>query len=602
MIYRDRNHPSVVIWSLGNESGDGPNMTAVYEFVKRTDPTRPYHYEGSTMDGGLFNADMGSFMYAPPERVKRFIQEKPDVPLILCEYTHAMGNSNGDLDAYWDLIYADNNFQGAFVWDWRDQGILQDVPQRFREGSGADRFYANGGWFEDRYGIQNDGNFNMNGVASADMKPRPGLIALKHVQQHVKVTAVDASNGQFLIRNRFDFASIDETLAGRWEVLENGVVVRRGDISDLSIPARGTREFSLPAGAIQARAGVETHVNFDFITREDTFYAEKGYLMAWDQFEIPSPSKASIPSAPEVAPLQTSLNGNHLAVAGKGFHVVFDVVQARMESYHLDGDQVILAGPQVDFWRAATDNDRGAMRTGNTLNMMIWRGAHHGIRRAFTVNGERVNPNTFNRMPPMDSVVVVFEIELPSIRSRVVQTFDIHQDGSVDVTTDYRPGEPAGIPRQMPRFGTRMELAPGFDQMSWYGRGPGSSYADSRIERVGIHTTSVAESWVEYSRPQENGNKADVRWISFTDSTGKGIRFVGESLLSTSASHYHRDDMERSRYTWQMERRGSIFVNVDHRQMGVGGIDSWSPRAYPEPRFRVQNEPMTFRYRMEPLR
>ncbi len=602
MMYRDRNHPSVVIWSLGNESGDGPNMTAVYEFVKATDPSRPYHYEGSTMDGGLFNADIGSFMYATPERVKRFIDEKPDVPLILCEYTHAMGNSNGDLKAYWDLIHADNNFQGAFVWDWMDQGITQDVPKQFKATSGQTDFTAYGGWFEDKHGIQHDGNFNMNGVMSVDRAARPGLKVLKYYHQYVSVTAVDVAKGQFLIKNRYDFMSLDNQLAGRWEVVENGVVVRTGALTNLDIPARATRDFRLPADAIQSRAGVETHVNFIFTNRNETYFAEAGYELGWDQFLVPSPNTATLPAPGNVAPLQASLNGNHFTVAGSGFHVVFDMIHSRMESYHIGDDQVVLAGPQVDFWRALTDNDRGAMRTGNNMNMMIWKGAHHGIRRSFTINGERVNPNTFNRMPTMDAVSLSFELDLPAIRSRVVQTYDIHQDGSIDVTTDYRPGEPAGVPRMMPRFGTRMELAAGFDQMNWYGRGPDPTYVDSQVERVGVYTSTVSDEWIEYSRPQENGNKVDVRWITFTDANGRGIRFTGDPFLSTSASHYHRDDMERSRYTWEMEARSSVFVNIDHRQMGVGGIDSWSPRAYPEPGFRIQNEAMTFRYRMEPIR
>jgi len=601
MIYRDRNHPSIIIWSLGNESGDGPNMTAIYEHIQELDPTRPFHYEGTTMDGGSFNADIGSFMYATPERVNRFIEEQPDVPLILCEYTHAMGNSNGHLAAYWDLIYEDNNFQGVFVWDWMDQGLIHDVPEKFRETSGIDEFFVYGGFFEDPHGIQHDGNFNMNGVISAGMEARPGLKALKYYHQYAHVTEVDASAGVFSIKNRYNFSNLNDHLTGEWQLMENGVEVLSGDLESLEIGPWESKEVTIPYTDFSFEDGKEYHLNVLFKNNEDRFFASEGYLLGWEQFDLPH-SQMPVLSTPESDELlQPSLNANHFTVAGNGFHVVFDVVRMRMESYHIDNDQVILGGPQLDFWRALTDNDRAGMRHANHRNLMIWQGAHNTIGSQFLVNGERVNPNNFNRVAPMEHVQLKMEVDLPMIGAAVTKIYEIYQDGSIDLTVDYKPGDREDVPGMMPRFGTRLELAPGFENMTWYGRGPEENYVDRNSEMVGIYSSTVADSWVEYSRPQENGNKTDVRWITFTDHNGKGIRFTGDPLISTSASHYHRDDMERSRYTWQMEKRSNVFVNVDYRQMGVGGINSWSPRALPEPGFRVTNEPITFTYRIEPI-
>jgi len=601
MIYRDRNHPSVIIWSLGNESGDGPNMTAVYNFVQEADPTRPYHYEGSTMDGGLFNADIGSFMYATPERVSRFISEQSEVPLILCEYTHAMGNSNGHLAAYWDQIYADNNFQGAFVWDWMDQGLLQAVPAGFKDSSGKEEFIAYGGYFEDPFGIQNDGNFNMNGVVDANMNPHPGLKALKYYHQFVNVDAIDLSEGKISVTNRYDFVRLDEKLDGRWELIENGRVVSSGNITGLDIEPYTSKEMILPYVGYPFDSDHEYHLNLLFETNEDSFFAPAGYELGWEQFKLPFSSGDELRVPGISGELRASLNANHIIVAGERFNVVFDRVMGRLESYSYQGEQIILSGPRLDFWRAVTDNDRAALRSGNLKNMMIWRGAHYGILNQFLINDARANPNNFNRVSPMGEVKITFEYILPAVGATATSTFMIYPDGTIDVENIFEPGSESNTHPIMPRFGNQLELSPGFHNMQWYGRGPEPTYADRESERIGLYSSIVSDEWVEYSRPQENGNKTDVRWITFTNDTGKGVKFSGHSPLSVAASHYSRDDMERSRYTWQMEAKASVYLNIDYQQMGVGGINSWSPQALPVEGFRVNNEPMSYSYRIEPV-
>jgi beta-galactosidase len=277
------------------------------------------------------------------------------------------------------------------------------------------------------------------------------------------------------------------------------------------------------------------------------------------------------------------------------------MMTGRMESYHIGEEQVILAGPQLDFWRAVTDNDRASFKIWNAKTIQLWKGAHIGVAKQILINKEKTNPNEFNRMPKMEKVEFSVEYDLPLVGATAQLSYVIYPTGSIDVTIAYTPGKKEGVYHVMPRFGSRLELAPGFDFMTWFGRGPEHTYLDQKDERLGIFSTTVAEDWEEYSRPQENGNKEDVRWITFTDKNGRGIRVTADSVISTTATHYTRDDMERSRYTWQMEARSSVFVNLDYRQMGVGGITSWSPRAMPEPGFRVKNEPMTYTYRIEPI-
>ncbi len=622
MVYRDRNHPSVIIWSLGNEAGEGSNIKAVYDWVKATDPSRPFHYEGTTFPGNFFHADIASWMYAPPEQCERWISEQPDIPLILCEYTHAMGNSNGSMDAYWKLIYEDNNFQGAFVWDWVDQGIRQPVPGPYRSISGLDDVYVYGGWFENRHGIQNDGNFNMNGLVSADRTPHPALYALKYFHQFASVEPVDWDRGLFRVLNRFDFLTLGEKLAGKWEIIEDGVPITGGMLPDLNIAPWESKEVVLPLQRVRFREGREYHVNFSFINRKTTFYAEEGYEMGWEQFRVPGSAWPKLQEPGKTALLQVGMNDNHFAVAGQGFHVVFDVVQGLMESYYLDGMKVVSRGPKIDFWRAPTDNDRAvirsadaeeywvpptekdleAMQAASEFDMMRWRGAHLALVDKVLINGEEHDGWTLNRAPLMEHVSVRFELKLPAINARASVLYEIYQNGAVDVTTEYMPGPAGSVPGYMPRFGNRMKLAPGFDTIAWYGRGPHPTYADRNVERVGINHSTVAQEWVDYSRPQENGNKMDVRWVTMTDNDGTGLKFTGAPLINFSAAHYSREEMETSRYTFEMEPLKSVFLNIDLKQMGVGGYNSWTARALPEKDFRIRNEPMKYTYRMEPVR
>ena len=600
MVHRDRNHPSVIIWSFGNESGDGPNVEAVYNWVKENDPSRPFHYENTTNPGFHFHADFASWMYPTPDEIKDFIRNSPEIPLILCEYTHAMGNSNGYMDAYWDLIYEENNFQGAFVWDWVDQGIRQEVPEQFRATSGIDYFLAYGGWFEDPHGARHDGSFNMNGLIAADRTPRPGLYALKYFQQHVKVEALDLNKGVFSMQNRFDFITLDKKLSGYWEVIENGKVIRDGKLQAMNINPGETKEFTLPLPEITYKENKEYHVNFVFLNREKTFYAEKNFMMGWEQFRLPQSAwhQANKPEKPE--PMEVSRNANHLTIAGKDFHVVFDVLQGKIESYNVDGNQIIIDGPQIDFWRAPTDNDRAGIRSGY-MDLMRWRGAGHNVVDRILVNGKERNVNT-DRAEPLDEVEVTVEQTLPAINSQLNVNYVIHQDGTIDVTTDYNPGEVNNLPEFMPRFGNIMELASGYDHITWFGPGPNPTYIDRNVEKVGLYRSTVSDEWIDYSRPQENGYKIDVRWITITDSEGNGLKFSGDPLIGFGATHFTREDMQNSRYTHEMQPRESIFLNIDYKQMGLGGFTAWNPLAFPMEKFRVNNEPMQYRYRITPVR
>jgi beta-galactosidase len=594
MIERDKNHASVIIWSMGNESGDGPNAAAAYAWAKRRDPSRPFHNEGSTSLGGS-NADINSFMYPTASRTAELAKERPDMPLILCEYSHAMGNSNGGLKEYWDLFYSGTNAQGGFVWDWVDQGLWQPVPHPYRSVSGRTRFLAYGGWFEDPVAVRNDNNFCMNGVVSSDRVPRPGLHALKYVYRYLHVAAEDLAAGVVRVKNWHDFLNPAEAIEGRWEVLADGRSLARGTLPSLDLRPREEKTFTLPLPAITPEPGVEYWLNMSFVLAADTRWAPKGHEVAWDQFALPFQApKSQIQTGPS---LRMADEPEFTWFGGPDWGLRFDKVTGTIGTYEYKGVRLLERGPLPDFWRAPTDNDIGSWKLvmeraaqHAELNVPMWRAA----AAAWTVDEvgvERLDERTAR---------LRYRVALAGDAGTVTTTYVVHGSGDVIVEQAYAPGRRAVA--MMPRVGTALVVAAGLDQMTWYGRGPQPTYVDRAFERVGVYSSAVTDQWIEYARPQENGSKTDVRWVALTNSDGVGLLAVGAPTLSVSARHVSQDEIARARYSWELTRHPQVFVNLDLRQMGVGGVDSWSLDAWPLPPYRIDGtQPHTFRYRLSPV-
>ncbi|MDX2150077.1 MAG: glycoside hydrolase family 2 TIM barrel-domain containing protein [Bryobacteraceae bacterium] len=594
MVERDKNHASIIFWSMGNESGDGLNAEAAYKWTRERDPSRPFHNEGTTSNGGT-NADINSFMYPTPERMVKHAQERPEMPLILCEYTHAMGNSNGDLMAYWKHFYAGGNMQGAYVWDWVDQGLFVPVPQEYRANTAAKEFLAYGGWWEDKSGIRNDNNFNNNGLVSADRKPHPGLKAIQYVYRNLHTTAVDASAGRIRVKNWFEAHTANDIAAGKWELMGGGRVIASGAIAGLDIAPRAEKEITLPLPKWQAKPGEEYFLNVSYSLKAATAWAPAGHEIAWDQFPLPS-AEAPPNIKTDAGPFLTLGQDEATAtIRGKAFTLEFDKKLGVITHYSYQGVPILERGPRVDFWRAPTDNDTGGgkgerFRKQRTMDLPAWKNAGP----EWTVGEVKVEP--------VDDRTVKIRVEgsLPGKDAAVTQEYMVYGTGDVIVETSYLPGSKR-LP-VMPRFGTELIAAPGLENITWYGRGPVETYWDRAFERVGLYRSTVDKEWVEYSRPQENGNKSGVRWVALTNAQGVGLLAVAEDELSVSARHYAKEDMQRAAYSFQMQKRPQIFLNLDARQIGVGGIDSWSPNAYPVEAYRINsNEPHTFRYRLSPV-
>lgn len=595
MIERDKNHPSIVFWSMGNEAGDGLNAKLTYEWAKKRDPSRPFHYEGSAARGGP-NSDINSFMYPTPESMKRSAARHPDMPLILCEYSHAMGNSNGGLKEYWDIFYSGTNAQGAFVWDWVDQGIRTPVPGEYRTNTSDQYFYAYGGWWEDKTGVRNDNNFNNNGLVSANRTPHPGLWAIKYVYRNLHGSAINLNKGKIKVKNWWQFTNAQDVAEGSWALKAEGVTVASGLLSDLDIPPGGEKEYTLPLPKIQTIPGVEYWLNLSFALKSGTPWAAKGHEIAWEQFKLfaaSSAPSANFAVAPALAIKETAVAAE---LKGKNFSLLFNKKEGVITSYIYKGTVLLERGPRPDFWRAVTDNDTGAWKSmrgfaekNPALNIRLWRNA--GSLWEVT--------NTSVAKIDERSAKIAVEAKLPEIGGTVAMNYMVYGSGDVIVETRYQPGNEKRA--MMPRFGTELIVAPGLENITWYGRGPAETYIDRQFERVGVYKSTVTKQWVEYSKPQENSNKTDVRWVALTNAQGIGIMAIGAPAMEIAARHFTKDDMERAGYTFQMQPHPEIFLNLDWKQMGVGGIDSWSQNALPMEPYRIpSDQTYTYRYRLAP--
>ncbi len=554
MVERDKNHPSIIIWSLGNEAGDGVNFTATANWVRERDPSRPVHYERAELGP---NTDIFCPMYARIPEIVEYAETHGDRPLILCEYSHAMGNSNGNVADYWKEIYARERLQGGFIWDWVDQGLRQPVP-----GKPGEFYFAYGGAFEPE-GVYHDDNFLMNGLVSADRVPHPGLLEVKKVYQSIHVEQPEDHPGGVEITNGYafiDLAGID----GFWELKGDGEIVDSGELPSLEIPPGESRLIRLPMSRVQPVAGVEYLYELSFCLSDDATWAERGHEVAWEQIELGRPGGPTPVLDPShMTALDLAEDAGEVTVSGDGFTARFDPSGGFLAGLAVDGEEILAGGPIPNFWRAPTDNDRG---NDMPTRCAPWKAAS----RHWVVTSSEI------QKIGSAEVEIRFTGRFPDVESTNEVVYTVFGDGEIAVDVSLNPGD--GELPELPRFGMQMEVSGGFETVTWYGRGPHESYWDRKDgARVGVWTGSVDDQFVDYSEPQENGNKTDVRWMSLTNDDGLGLLVIGEPLVAFSAHHYTTADLEDAKYSWQMERRENITLSIDMQQTGVGGTTAGAP-------------------------
>ncbi len=519
-------------------------------------------------------------MYAPIERLREYASEPRDRPLILCEYAHAMGNSVGNLQDYWDVIDAHPQLQGGFIWDWVDQGLYAVTDD-------GEEYWAYGGDFGPP-DLPTDRNFLINGLVTPDRKPNPHFWEVRKVYQSIKTTPVDLANGQIQIANRYDFTDLRDFRL-RWTVLKDGDPIARRSIWNLELAPHDSMVVTLPLPRLRPAPGAEYFLKVEYEQKYDAPLVPAGYRVAWDQFPLPVAAPAprvDVERLPAVA--VEEIDSTVIAVEGDDFSLRFDRSSGTITSFRYRETELFRTGPVPNFWRAPTDNDFG---NGMPIRQGIWRkaGANRSVQR---VEARQLTDQT---------VEIKVEAAIPAGGSRYHTTYTIYGSGDVIVRNRFAPGDTA-LP-DLPRFGMTMTLPVDFDSIAWYGRGPHESYWDRKTGApVGLYRGTVMEQYFAYIRPQENGNKTDVRWVALWNDEGVGLLAVGLPLLGVSAHHFTIDDFDegtekRNRHTYHLEKRDLVTLNLDWRQMGVGGDNSWGARTHPEYTLPAQEYEYAFRLR-----
>jgi beta-galactosidase len=569
MVERDKNHPSVLIWSLGNEAGSGSNFLAMADWVHAYDPTRPIHYEQYNQI-----ADMTSYMYASVEGVKNYGMSGSDKPLILCEYAHSMGNSTGNLYQYWEVFEAYPNLQGGFIWDFVDQALR-----------GAGGFLYGGDWGDN----PNDGNFCANGIIDIDRTLQPEIVEVKKQYQNIKAKPVDLLHGRIEIMNHFLFTNVN-AFDGSWQLMADDEEIGSGVFcnSDIDIAPLASKVVTIDLGQPELNAGVEFWLNLSFKLKNDMLWAAAGHEVASMQFKIPydTPPVSQIDTS-AVAAISVTENQDSMMVVNDDFQLIFDKNLGTIVSYIYEDTELLTMGPIPSFWRAPNDNDKG---NGMPARTGTWRRA--GQNR--TLIGLRaVNISS-------KELQIVANFSYPTTtESFGYVLYNIFGSGDVIVSSFLIPGSPS-MP-EIPEIGMLLELPLEFENINWYGRGPAENYWDRKLgSNVGIYQKTVDDMFIGYIEPQETGNRTDVRWLSMTNSTGTGLMASGFPEIEFNALLYSPWELESERHPFELVQSGSIILRLLYHQMGVGGDNSWG--ALPHREFTLYSDKTySYRFRLSPI-
>jgi beta-galactosidase len=581
MVERDKNHPSVIVWSMGNEAGDGVNFSAVYEWIKRRDPSRPIHYERALMGD---NTDIYCPQYPSVNSLKNFASKRQSKPMIMSEYSHSMGNSTGNISDLWDVIYDRRNIQlqGGYIWDWIDQAFVKSDEE-------GNEFWAYGGDYGPK-GTPTDGNFLCNGLISADYTPHPALYEVKYAYQYIRFQAEDLSRGLVTVTNYFDFTDLTDYEI-EWTLSENGNKIDRGIIEGLNLKPHEQITVKIPFKNAQSDVGTEQFLDFSVRLRRDLPFRPAGFEVAHEQFLISQRQPAN-QSSMAGGRVLVSEDNTHIRIDGINFAVEFEKSTGELCHYEINGVNLIAKGLRLNFWRAPNDNDKGSNMIGR---LGVWRSA------TAEAVAEKVTVTQHDEI----SATVLAEFILPEVNSRTTISYTIRGDGSVAIENHFIPGEER-LP-DMPRIGIRMEMPSGFDNLAWFGRGPHENYIDrNRSAFVGTYSGKVAGQYFKYVRPQENGYKSDVRWFEIRNGNGNGFRFVTDipETIGFSALHNPLEDFDQLthddlRHTNDIVEKERTFICIDKLMMGVAGDNSWGARPYPE--YSVPAKEYTWSFKIIPV-
>ncbi|WP_190284970.1 glycoside hydrolase family 2 TIM barrel-domain containing protein [Bacillus sp. S3] len=579
MLQRDKNHPSIIIWSLGNECGEGENISLMAAYVRTMDSSRPIHKRQMHSV-----ADMDSETYPSVDWIVERAKSNPDKPFLMNEYGHAMGNAMGNLSKYWQAVEAYPSLIGGFLWEWCDHGIRQ-IDQN------GQMYFAYGGDFGDQ---PNDGNFCIDGIVGPDREITPKLLEVKKVYEPISVDFDSSKLGEVIIHNKYYHTNLNQFDIS-WQLEEDGRIIQRGTIPPIELAPAKTELLSVPVNPFPVKEGAEYFLQICFHLKEETRWAEKGYKITCEQGLLNFPvTQWEAKESEHLHPLTVDETDQTVIVISEGFQMQVDKKSGFIT--HLQYRDVPAIdhlnhqtyGPKLNVFRAPTDNDR------HSSYMTADNGWHN------------IGLNSLK--PELETLVVhinnAYQVEVHTKHTWVgkQETGFIHTcqytitgDGVVTVDNQVKP---FGHLPDLPRLGVQLALEGDFEQLEWYGRGPHESYPDrKRSAAVSRYVSTVTEQYVAYIRPQENGNKEDVRWIALTNQSDTGIAVVLNGRMSISALHYKAEDLDRATHTNSLQPREETFLSIDYKQMGLGNR-SCGPETLTQ--YTLRPTPIQFSYFLLP--
>ena len=602
MVLRDKNHPSVIIWSMGNEAGRGPNNAAMAGWIHDFDLTRPVHYEpamGSPeLEGYLapgepgypvlkdhayrvqnpkdsYYVDIVSRMYPALFTPKLLIDQAVDNrPIFFCEYSHSMGNSTGNMKEFWEIFRSNPRLIGGCIWDYKDQGLLKKDSQ-------GKEFYAYGGDYGEKL---NDGNFCINGIAAPDGRPKAAMYDCKHVYQPVECELIDQEKGLLKILNRHATKNMSEYNI-QLMVLENGIANSKTPIPSISLEAGKDTVISVLSFLPKKKQGKEYFLNISFSLKSDLTWAKAGFVIASNQFAL-SGLPVTEKSNTGTGKLTIHPEGDLVSIQGKSFNLTFNQKSGALSSYISGGKEQIFSPMLPNFTRPLTDNDERGWKPQSVLK--AWYDSKPQLV-SFKINPESSG-----------------EIKAESIYELIDHKAIVHVIYTVDdrgvVKVNYSLNVTEGLPN-IPKVGMTCGIADNFRQITWYGRGPLENYIDRRDGfDVGIYSLPLDQFMEPYVMPQENGNRTDVRWMFLSDNQQQGLLIVADSLLSMSAWPYTEENINQAKHTDELKESGFLTLNIDLIQMGVGGNNSWTDLAAPIEKYQIKAKDYTYSFFLCPVK
>jgi beta-galactosidase len=577
LVERDKNSPSVILWSLGNEASNGDVFKKTYAWIKQRDNSRLVQFEQA---GEKENTDIVCPMYPSINYMKEYAtRENVKRPFIMCEYAHAMGNSSGNFKEYWDIIRGSKNMQGGFIWDWVDQGFeVTDEAGR--------KYWAYGGDMGSQ-NYTNDENFDHNGLVFPDRIPHPGLEEVKKFYQDIYFSSFHPEKGLIIVENDFHYTNL-QNYEFKYEVLKNGEVLKQGSF-ELNLAPESVKQVQLAMPDMPEINGVEYLLNVFAYTRVGTDVIPKGHEVAREQFKL-GEGLYFLKDSVKTNAVKITDEKDQIALNADGVNVIINKKSGLIGRYQVDNKQYFNQKPTPNFWRAPTDNDFGN-KMEHKCN--IWR-----------VAGDNISVTNISSKEVDGKAVVTADLYLKDVASDYQIVYTMTGDGALVVNVLYKAG--ANQLPELPRFGMIMSLDKEFENFTYYGRGPWENYSDRNYSsQIGIYNSKVSDQYVPYTRPQENGYKTDLRWLTLTNNAGKGIRIEGLQPICASALNNWPEDFDpglskKYRHINDITPRNEVVLSVDLAQRGVGGDNSWG--AYPHEQYLMNAKEYSYGFVIKPIK